>query len=351
MTDTSATSALPFTGERYVPELKGGIALEHVHRYVLCAGLARGRRVLDLACGEGYGANLLAQTAASVTGVDVDAATIRHAEAKYRATRNLSFRAGDCRKVPLEASSVDLVVSFETIEHLAEQDEMLAEIKRVLAPAGLLVISSPDRRVYNEQNVEANEFHVRELSRTEFFDLLSRHFKAVQLYGQRQAIGSFIVPDTVRDDQGLRAYMRGPGGTDEGVTTLPDAIFHVAVCGDDAATLPTLAPSVHLDPHDDMVREQTDALRQQGDVMRKQISVMAEQQQEIERRGYEIETGVGKQLAEVTAELERHRTVLGNLTRDHHQMVQSISWRVTQPLRWLNRLARTVLGRSPSSNQ
>jgi O-antigen biosynthesis protein len=140
--------ALTFTGERFLPEVRGAIFLEHWHRYVVTARLVRGLRVLDAACGEGYGSSLLAASAASVVGVDVSPDAITHATERYGAP-NARFLAASVTSLPLADASVDAVVSFETIEHLAEQREMLAEFRRVLSPSGILVISSPNRPVYN----------------------------------------------------------------------------------------------------------------------------------------------------------------------------------------------------------
>ena len=113
-----------------------------------------GKRVLDIACGEGYGANLLAFVASKVIGVDLDAGTIAHAKAKYR-RRNLHFVQGSCTEIPCEDHSIDLVASFETIEHISEHDAFLSEIKRVLAPGGILVISSPHKAEYQKVSESA----------------------------------------------------------------------------------------------------------------------------------------------------------------------------------------------------
>ena len=167
----STTTALTFTGERFTPEHKGPIWYEHWHRYCAVAPLARGRRVLDAACGEGYGAALLATEAAEVVGVDVGADAIAHARPRY-AVPNLFFVQASVAELPLAARSSTSIVSFETIEHLAAQREMLAEFRRVLADDGVLVISSPNRPVYNELGDVENEFHVRELDRDELKLLL-----------------------------------------------------------------------------------------------------------------------------------------------------------------------------------
>jgi SAM-dependent methyltransferase len=180
----SDTPELEFTGERFTPECVREIAYEHWHRYAWAAQLASGRRVLDAACGEGYGSFVLSQQADSVIGVDIDPEAVAHASQRYRSD-NLRFEQADCTRLPLADESVDLVVSFETLEHLAEQDALLAEFRRVLVPHGVLLLSSPDKKAYSDDTGYDNPFHVRELYRDEFEALLQRHFPAFRLFGQK----------------------------------------------------------------------------------------------------------------------------------------------------------------------
>jgi SAM-dependent methyltransferase len=179
-----AFPSLTFTGERFMPDVRGIIWYEHWHRYAVMATIVAGRRVLDAACGEGYGSFLLAGAAAHVTGVDISAAAVAHARERY-ARPNLAFVAASVARLPLAAASVDVIASFETIEHLHAQREMLAEFRRVLAPGGVLVISSPNRPVYNEAGDVENEFHVGELDRAELKALLDPGFPHQAWYAQR----------------------------------------------------------------------------------------------------------------------------------------------------------------------
>ena len=98
---------------------------------------------------------LLAQAAHRAIGIDIDRATVAHAAAQY-ARPNLRYVAGDARSIPLAAASVDIVVSFETLEHFAEQEAFLAEVHRVMRPGGVLVISTPDSDVYSPVGANAN---------------------------------------------------------------------------------------------------------------------------------------------------------------------------------------------------
>jgi SAM-dependent methyltransferase len=184
---------LAWTGERFLPEVEGDIALEHFHRYALARSLAHGKRVLDIACGEGYGASMLAQVATSVIGIDLDPTAVEHARARYKHPI-LNFRQGSCTRIELPDASIDLAVSFETLEHHAEHDAMLAELFRVLSPSGILVISTPDRLHYSDALAYSNPYHVRELYAEEFYQLIRRHFRHAQFLGQRITYGSLMTP-------------------------------------------------------------------------------------------------------------------------------------------------------------
>jgi SAM-dependent methyltransferase len=232
------------TGERFVPELAGSIRYEHLHRYALARELAHDKTVLDLACGEGYGAAMLAVVARQVIGVDQDARVIEHATGRYGRLANLTFRRGSCDRVPVADAAVDLVVSFETIEHHDRHEEMLREIKRVLRPGATLIISSPNRAVYSELMHYANPFHVRELSYEEFADLLGRHFACVRMFGH-QLVGGSLVSPLESSAGGLASYVAEGVGADVRVVRRayrpPAPTYFVAVCSDaPAQSLPAL---------------------------------------------------------------------------------------------------------------
>ena len=170
------SSQLEFSGERLTSAVGGQIEIEHLHRYFLAREYCRCKHVLDIASGEGYGAAYLAQVAQTVVGVDLDQQSVEHANLSY-ARANLRYLEGSATSIPLEASSVDIVVSFETIEHFAEQELFLKEVRRVLKPGGLFICSTPDRDVYSPTDVPANPFHVLELTKAEYAELLKKHFK------------------------------------------------------------------------------------------------------------------------------------------------------------------------------
>jgi SAM-dependent methyltransferase len=234
---------LTFTGERFLPACSGEIAYEHWHRYAFARRFASGRRVLDAACGEGYGAALLAATAEHVTGIDIDGATIRHARERYRDPR-LEFLEGSCIALPLADASVDVVVSFETIEHLpaSGQPAMLAEFDRVLKPDGVVVISSPNKRLYSDVRSYVNEFHLHELYRDDFERMLAAHFPAMEWFHQRVATWSGIWPE--REGPGAEAWIGGAEGVRD--YDAGEGLYFVVVAARSEASLPAPALRVSL---------------------------------------------------------------------------------------------------------
>jgi len=186
---------LEFTGERFVPGAAGEIWYEHWHRYHFAAHFVAGRAVLDVASGAGYGSALLARTAARVVGVDLSEAAAEHARARYASIANLEFHAADCTALPFADASFDAVVSFETIEHIAAQEAFLDEVRRVLRPGGIVVLSCPNKLEYTDKRGVVNAFHVRELYRDELAALVAPRFPFATWYGQRPSFYSVVWPE------------------------------------------------------------------------------------------------------------------------------------------------------------
>ncbi|HSQ82775.1 MAG TPA: methyltransferase domain-containing protein [Casimicrobiaceae bacterium] len=233
-----------FTGERFIPGVPGEIAYEHCHRYAFARRVARGRRVLDAACGTGYGSALMADVASSVIGVDIDASVIADAAATYASHPNLRFEAASVTAIPLPDASIDLVVSFETIEHIGagDQPRMLAEFARVLAPGGLLILSSPNRVEYSDLRNYRNPFHVHELDRDELAQLLHADLPAQQWYRQRRYLGSALWAENAGPNFEVLA------GNVESVraATPPEALYFVVVAAREHESLPAGSPSLSL---------------------------------------------------------------------------------------------------------
>lgn len=168
------------TGERMIPEQSDGRTFwEHINRYKIAAKHVRNKVVLDIACGEGYGSHSLSKAGAlSVIGVDVSEESCEHARAKY----GIDARQGDARAIPLGDSSVDVIVSFETIEHVENPESFVSECSRVLKPGGKLIISTPEVNTY--QTHGNNPFHCSEMDEEQFRLLIASRFRRVRWYSQ-----------------------------------------------------------------------------------------------------------------------------------------------------------------------
>jgi O-antigen biosynthesis protein len=191
--DPRARRRIDWTGERAVPWAPDiQVIYEHYHRYLWARALVRGRRVLDLGCGEGFGAALLGGAADYVLGIDISQETIEHCRSNYPRP-NLRFEVASATDLsPWPDASFDAIVAFEIIEHVQDQEGMLREIGRLLTTDGVLIISTPERKEYTELEGRENPFHVRELTLEEFRTLLGKHFGNVCVFGQRAMTGSRI---------------------------------------------------------------------------------------------------------------------------------------------------------------
>jgi ubiquinone/menaquinone biosynthesis C-methylase UbiE len=161
---------------------------EHLARYEFGSGFVKDKVVVDCACGSGIGSRAFAKAGAkSVAAFDVSAEEIELARARHTLP-NLTFRHGSALALPIEAHSVDVYISFETIEHLADDLGFLKEVLRVLKPNGLFICSTPNRIVTNPgtslTDAPWNRFHVREYSEEEFVARLRASFPQISLYGQ-----------------------------------------------------------------------------------------------------------------------------------------------------------------------
>jgi len=191
------TEMLEWTGERYLPyidpEVCGAeIHYEHLHRYALASRFAQGKRVLDLASGEGYGSYLLSQAANHVVGIDIDGTAVDHATKTYQRV-NLEFIEGSMLNVPIDNGQLfDIIVCFEALEHVEEHTALLSEVKRLLKDNGLFIVSSPNKKIYSQESEPANPFHKKELYFSEFRKLLHDNFSNVVFLGQRVVCGSRI---------------------------------------------------------------------------------------------------------------------------------------------------------------
>ena len=213
-----------FTGERVIPgQVDVDLLNEHFARYAFAARLARGKRVLDAGCGSGYGAAELAATAESVTGLDCAPEALEFARANYRQP-NLRFDEGSCESLPYPDAAFDLIAAFEVIEHLADWRGFLRETRRVLAPGGQLVVSTPNRLYYTESRGAegANPFHVHEFDFAEFRSELQAIFPHVTMFLENHVEGVTFQPHEAGSTTECRV--------DSGEPAADESHFFVAVC-------------------------------------------------------------------------------------------------------------------------
>jgi SAM-dependent methyltransferase len=239
-------SAAPeFTGERFLPSCSGEIAYEHWHRYVFARRFVEGKRVLDAACGEGYGTALLGTVAKTIVGLDIDVATIDRARALYGDGKRVSFVPSSCTGLPLPSASIDVVVSFETIEHVAAADQlaMLIEFARVLTPDGVLIVSSPNKRLYSDARNHVNKYHLQELYRDDLGRLLAKRFPAQRWHHQRLTYWSGIWTERAGERSGAAPQTETAEawvGDGSGVAPypVPEGMYFIVLAARRAEALP-----------------------------------------------------------------------------------------------------------------
>ena len=156
--------------------------------------------------------------------------TTRHASKVYSELQNLDFVTASCDSLPFEDASFDCAISFETIEHIDTQEQFVAELSRVLKPDGVLILSSPNKRLYSDAHDYHNEFHIRELYRNELEELLVDAFPRIRWYGQKLLFHSTIWPER-RDFDAVEYILKdGPAVESVGQPGV-EAMYYIVVCG------------------------------------------------------------------------------------------------------------------------
>jgi SAM-dependent methyltransferase len=225
---------LEFTGERVIPgKVDEALWYEHMARYIFAADFVKDKTVLDAGCGSGYGTDFLAsQGAKYALGIDISPEAIAYAQAHYQRD-NLEYRVMDVTEPDLNDGSFDVIVAFELIEHLQNQERFLAEMARVLKNDGLFIISTPNREVYR-LGLEPNPFHTKEFNFEEFYQILSRYFYNVKVLAQDYLAGIAIAP-VFRDRQQVEEVI-----VDHSlIKSKPYHLYFIALCSQ--ATLGSLA--------------------------------------------------------------------------------------------------------------
>jgi SAM-dependent methyltransferase len=175
---------LALTGERTLPDVpeENYWYRRHLVVYEWIAARVGGRKVVDLACGEGYGTATLAKTAISVVGVDANPEAFEHARLKYTDGERVRFERD---MIETWSGDVDCVVFLQTIEHVQDPDAVMARIRDLVGPGGVAYISTPNLLTLAEEGAEksGNPWHIKEYRADEFRELCERHFGDVDLLG------------------------------------------------------------------------------------------------------------------------------------------------------------------------
>lgn len=314
------------TGERFMPEANDAeLELEHFERYYSACRFVKDKVVLDAASGEGYGSHMLAKYAKKVTGVDLSQEAVDNAKKKYTDRDNLTYMQGSVADLSfMETASIDVVVSFETIEHVPAdvQTAFIKEIKRVLKADGLLIMSSPNKKEYSDRYDFHNVFHVHELYVDEFVDLLKTEFKNVDLYRQYLEVASFIDRADI-DENVIRYHKKRDVYNPEGKyvvalasnVELPEESFSIASLHTREEYLTTLDELNYCRGEAikcrSIIKEHETELDARGlkiDELKNELKLANE---ELDRRLVELNhrmdviNGVHVQLAEVTTEMDK----------------------------------------------
>jgi 2-polyprenyl-3-methyl-5-hydroxy-6-metoxy-1,4-benzoquinol methylase len=242
--------------------------LEHLHRYAFVRSLVKGKIVLDIASGEGYGSYLIAKTAKKVYGVDIDPSVVRNATVKYKAD-NLTFLDSDIRNIPFEQSTFDIIICFETIEHVENQDLVMTELKRVLKTEGVLIISTPEKKRYSDDRNFKNIYHVKEFYEREFKSFVNNHFKNSVFFHQYISYGSFI---HYEDDVLVNEILTGNYNKVEKITK-SSPLYILAVCSD--SYFPKLDSSIfnHQQLKDDLLMQLVSKSKEEEYILIKKSSM------------------------------------------------------------------------------
>jgi len=318
-----------FTGERVIPgEVDPDLWNEHVARYAFAARVARGRRVLDAGCGSGYGAAELAREAADVLAIDIAAEAIGYAREHYQ-PENLRFERASCLEIPAPDAAFDLVVAFEIIEHLSDWRTFLAEVRRVLTPAGQFLVSTPNKLYYAEARAELgpNPFHAHEFECEEFERELRAVFPKVTLYLENHAGSIVFAP--VGASGAMQAKVEEGGGNPA------EAHFYLGVCSVEGES--SIPPFTFVPRAANMLRERERHIQTLEAELRRRIARVAELQEELaaeqasaRKRIGELEGELNDSVAganRLAGELDAKVEELGHCVENLHEAEKTVTER------------------------
>lgn len=301
----SPDKSIDDTGERMVPAYHKGhiVYAEHIVRYEAAMQLVKGKAVLDIASGSGYGTSLLSQAAKKVYGVDLDADAIKYAKKNYGSDK-IEFIQGDGNSIPLNDDSVDIVVSFETIEHIEDYPTFMKEVKRVLRNDGLFILSTPN----DVEFPETNHFHIHEFEKEELETLVRKYFKYHKSYFQ----GTWLYNGLFTEKE-LNGEWEAPIQTMQTAPITPkQAIYFYMLCAN---------------------RKVTESVS----------SVSAIGEHYSERRRQEYETSVRKHVDDQAAIIKHLENSVKEKENQLHSIENSRAWRMVRRMQGIRAKARRRL--------
>ena len=363
-----------FMHERYVPDGFWKLTeYEHFPRYGLAAQMAKGMRVLDFGCGTGYGTARLAGTAASVVGMDISPEAIAWARAMHR-DPTIRFEERSDLGRGLGKGVFDLITCFEMIEHVdhATQIETIRNAAELLTPSGKLVISTPEPRFTEPYG--PNPYHIREMTETEFAELLSANFKHVVMLKQWVRPSVLIALESL-PPAGTTSFDKLTHGEDH---ELP--VGFVAVCSNEPidqvyelcqfeTSFDANRKAIETENKLNTLRYQNYSLSEikqghenqisglQGQVRALNETLAALEAQRVVMDAHRIvlegvvaerESVVQQYQTQVVPQYERsiqslewrrqsQEDYIGTLIAERNQLLNSLSWKLTRPLRYLRR--------------
>jgi ubiquinone/menaquinone biosynthesis C-methylase UbiE len=280
------------TGERMVPAYHRGHLVygEHIVRYQAAAELVKGKVVLDIASGSGYGSACLAEAAKHVYGVDIDADAISYAKKNY-GSKNVEFIKGDGVSIPLDDNSVEMVVTFETIEHIEDYKTFMSEIRRVLKDDGLLVLSTPN----DVEFPESNHFHIHEFERDELDQLIKKYFKNTKWYFE----GTWLYDALLSQDQITETWDKDIYTLQTAPVDLQKSLSFFVLCSNRAITESVSPRAAIAEHYSERTRQEYEqSVRKHMD---DQAAIISHQQNEINHRTHDLEVAT----AELKVALEK----------------------------------------------
>lgn len=353
-----------FTGERVIPDqVDPDLLNEHLARYAFAARFVPGNRVLDCGCGTGYGSAELARLAPSVVGVDISSDAVAYAREHFPLP-HLRFEQASCSALPHPPASFELVVGFEVIEHLADWRDFLAEVRRVLAPGGRFVVSTPNRLYYTEsRGGVTNPFHVHEFDYEEFRTELAAVFPHVSLFLENHVEGVAFQP--------VETAASADVHVDAGGVLPQDSHFFVAVCSDRPQPagpafvyIPTTANVLrererHIDLLESELRTKNEWLKTLEQQHQETVELFRTQKEELEKsnrwaeqQNRELEAR-GARILELQDEFARHQaaaqaqvTYLEELAQTIRRQLEEKIRELAQCVEYLNTAEQTVVERT-----